>query len=351
MTILLSSPRIRHLLAIALFAGNHLNGGTPRGRADGFAIECLSQMKLVKMSQGDQPGTLVDFIMQQMEKKYPGELAEVFDEVGEGEQIRRAARRKLNEAEQELTKMTHGAKQMLRQLQVHGAEDEILARHREILAMANAELEALQVRYKQLTERYAELCVWFHQHQEGNGKQKPSDEFFGIWCSFLNDVNGSWKAAEKEALKQRNKRPANQQQRRRHERAQTLHELSNCIDEEVKKAEDELGAHEGLARGPITPRGSRNHARRRCKTFAASAVDMPDAKESKACDEVKEEASEVDDELVTHRPSDSCPHDASFTPRTSATRTRSPSQEVEPAEAEPPGDSGSADACETSSMY
>lgn len=62
----LTSISIRHLLGIVLYVGNFLNGGTPRGRADGFALDTLVLMRTVKMSQGDKAGTLVDYVFTQM---------------------------------------------------------------------------------------------------------------------------------------------------------------------------------------------------------------------------------------------------------------------------------------------
>ncbi|CAK9036955.1 unnamed protein product [Durusdinium trenchii] len=65
---LLTSMRMRHLLGVALHAGNFLNGGTPRGRADGFSMDALLQLRTVKATQAaDQ--TLVHFITMQMEKR------------------------------------------------------------------------------------------------------------------------------------------------------------------------------------------------------------------------------------------------------------------------------------------
>jgi len=167
-------------------------------------------MRMLKMSHGDRPGTLVDFIAMQMEKKYPGELADVFAESGEADQIRAAARRKLADIDQELTKMRTRGAQMLKALQVANSgegtetEDAVMVQHREVLAMCNTELDALQVRLHQLKGTYDQLCKWFHM--EGREK-KATDEFFGIWSSFLQDVDTARKAIQErekqEALKQR----------------------------------------------------------------------------------------------------------------------------------------------------
>ena len=72
-----------HLLGIVLYVGNYLNGGTPRGRADGFALDTLVLMRTVKMSQGDKAGTLVDYLTGQMERAYSGDLQRVFAPGGE----------------------------------------------------------------------------------------------------------------------------------------------------------------------------------------------------------------------------------------------------------------------------
>merc|ERR1739848_299005 len=42
--IICTSESVRHLLGICLYVGNYLNGGTARGRADGFALDTLLQM-------------------------------------------------------------------------------------------------------------------------------------------------------------------------------------------------------------------------------------------------------------------------------------------------------------------
>ena len=41
-------PAWRHLLATVLFAGNHLNEGTDRGKAHGFSLDTLEKMQAVR---------------------------------------------------------------------------------------------------------------------------------------------------------------------------------------------------------------------------------------------------------------------------------------------------------------
>lgn len=107
----------RHLLGVALHAGNFLNGGTPRGRADGFAMDALLQLRTVKATQAAEQ-TLVHFITTQMEKRHPGEMAELFAERQEAHWVRRAARRRLEDAAQECNGLLGQANHMLKTIRL-----------------------------------------------------------------------------------------------------------------------------------------------------------------------------------------------------------------------------------------
>jgi len=59
------SHRIPRLLGITLNVGNYLNAGTSRGRADGFSVEVLSQMRALKgqAASSSSASTLLDFVV------------------------------------------------------------------------------------------------------------------------------------------------------------------------------------------------------------------------------------------------------------------------------------------------
>jgi len=209
---LLSSGSVRHLLAIALLAGNYLNGGTPRGRADGFAIETLMQMRTVKMSQADRPGSLIDYLVRQMEKKYPGELEEMAAAGDTMDSIKLAARYKLGDVREEMVALKRKCEQLLERVQRSGApaaddsvgdlsaEDEVFRQHVEILSVHTAEMQELSSRFEKLEDKYGELRAWFHMADKTS--KMPTDEFFGIWDKFFTDVNQSRKVLLEEERKQ-----------------------------------------------------------------------------------------------------------------------------------------------------
>ena len=69
------------------------------------------------MSQGDRPGTLVDYVTGQMERRHPGDLRTVFAQGGEFEILTRAARHKVPDLEDELRKFRSQAEQLHSRLQ------------------------------------------------------------------------------------------------------------------------------------------------------------------------------------------------------------------------------------------
>lgn len=59
-------------LALVLAVGNHMNGGTPRGQADGFDLEILAKLDDVKSR--DNSSTLLQFVVQQLVAQHDGDL-------------------------------------------------------------------------------------------------------------------------------------------------------------------------------------------------------------------------------------------------------------------------------------
>lgn len=201
----LTSTCIRHLLGIVLYVGNYLNGGTPRGRADGFALDTLVLMRTVKMSQGDKAGSLVDYITGQMERVYPGDLHRVFAPGGDFELLKAAARHKAPDLAEELRSFRATAEQVLTKLNSPASlEDDSLQSCRQSLEKRrDIQLNGLEQELRQMESSYEGIVVWFHI--EDKGIRKPTDEFFGIWSKFLADIQTALKASEEQALKEKRK--------------------------------------------------------------------------------------------------------------------------------------------------
>eukprot|EP00928_Gymnodinium_smaydae_P022946 TRINITY_DN19115_c0_g1_i1.p1 TRINITY_DN19115_c0_g1~~TRINITY_DN19115_c0_g1_i1.p1 ORF type:complete len:1410 (+),score=188.03 TRINITY_DN19115_c0_g1_i1:132-4361(+) len=197
-----SSGCVQHLLGLILYIGNYLNGGTPRGRADGFAIDALSQMRTVKMTRGGKPGTLVDYLVLQMARKFPEDLDVIFAPGGEADGLREAARHRLQDAREEAKRLAIDAQELVRRgtLAIQDEEDEALLRHCEILSMCLAEVEGLMRSLDASGARYAELCSWFRTPGDA---AKSTDEFFGIWSQFMTDIAAAKQAVDQEEAKRK----------------------------------------------------------------------------------------------------------------------------------------------------
>lgn len=183
---LLESETIRRLLGIILMTGNFLNGGTPRGRADGFSIEMLGQIRNVKMSPTRRKGTLIDFIIDEMETRSPGALDGLFMPGCSALRIKSAARFKLSDLEQEFETYKSSACDLLKSLQEAG--DDTLQEDASVVAIMVEELHQLKTRFDALAQRYVKLLEWFQMDAGNSSKRLSTFEFFGIWDGFLNDV-------------------------------------------------------------------------------------------------------------------------------------------------------------------
>eukprot|EP00439_Symbiodinium_sp_Y106_P013206 s861_g1.t3 len=285
---LLSSIRVRHLLGVALHSGNFLNGGTRRGRADGFAMEALLQLRTVKATQAaDQ--TLLHFITLQMEKQYPGELSGLFSQGQEADWIRHASRRRIEDAAQECGTLLAQAVQMLKTIRLVLEEDHVsedgslkedpLQHFGECLSMCVAELEALQGKIGIVNSKYEELCEWLHIDVD---HRKPSDELFGIWQQFLEDlrtVRRLLQEKEEQALR-RQRRPI-QRKRRLVRRSVTMPNIA-ASEEPCSRATEVPRLHLGSSRGLEDVSASLAELRAQQKDREASSCDVSQSEVSSA---------------------------------------------------------------------
>jgi len=184
-TALRESPHVQRLLALGLSVGNYMNAGTSRGRADGFTVEALAQMRTVKASKPGPVMTLVDYIVQQLERSRPGELDTLFALDGEAHLVRKAARHKLADLNVELSAYCAQASGLVKR-SASSQDDELDIRGQRV-EVAVAQLAILQKLFVQAEDDYRQLCTWFHEGASQK-RERPSDEFFALWDGFLEAV-------------------------------------------------------------------------------------------------------------------------------------------------------------------
>lgn len=208
------SARIQRLLGLALAVGNYLNAGTARGRADGFSMDALAQMRTVRAMQPGPALTLVDFIVRQLERQRPGDLEPLFAEEGEALAARRAARHKLSDLSVELAGYCTQAEMLVGRTTL--AQDDALTVRGQRARARLRELQELRAMFEEAHGEYRSLCDWLH---EGAERLRPTDELFGLWEGFLQAVQESLeslqggRARRRKAAVARPRRPLEQLKR------------------------------------------------------------------------------------------------------------------------------------------
>jgi len=194
--VLQDSARIQKLLGLILYVGNYLNGGTPRGRADGFDIDTLLKINNLKSLHKEFGGTLLDYVVCQIEQENPGMLWEMYSSNMEFEKVHCARKHRMNDMLEELADLIKQGDSYLKRFERCATADECLAPRQRELEERVGQLHKLNVDFEELSKRYIKLYSWFQMDTE---KMKATDEFFGIWNTFLEDVKKSlvWDAARK----------------------------------------------------------------------------------------------------------------------------------------------------------
>eukprot|EP00932_Pfiesteria_piscicida_P020365 SRR837773.7169.p1 GENE.SRR837773.7169~~SRR837773.7169.p1 ORF type:complete len:424 (-),score=68.41 SRR837773.7169:39-1280(-) len=187
--LLRGSARVEKLLATILAVGNYLNGGTPRGRADGFDIDTLAKLQELKAMR---QGTLLDFIVGEVERDCPGMLGELLAPGGESCAVQRARGHRIMEAADELTGLIAQAEGFGAVLNKGVLEGPLTERARKLESRLER-LYELRRSFDAWVPFYDTLCAWFRMEPQ---KQRPPDEFFGLWAGFFGGVARSLAALE-----------------------------------------------------------------------------------------------------------------------------------------------------------
>lgn len=184
--LLQASPRIEQLLSMVLYVGNHLNAGTPRGRADGFDLSILADLTTIKSGQEGQPITLLDFIVQQQEEQFTN--VEMMYNTGHAEfdTMCKARCHKISELESDLLGLVRQTEEQLMCLTgIPGRGPPAVLRLEERLG----ELRDLSGPMTKARKRFAELRAWFGVDE---AVLEQTDEFFNLWYNFLANVRRSF---------------------------------------------------------------------------------------------------------------------------------------------------------------
>eukprot|EP00928_Gymnodinium_smaydae_P003447 TRINITY_DN11239_c0_g2_i7.p1 TRINITY_DN11239_c0_g2~~TRINITY_DN11239_c0_g2_i7.p1 ORF type:complete len:1513 (+),score=150.37 TRINITY_DN11239_c0_g2_i7:135-4673(+) len=200
--LLRNSQPIEKLLSLTLYVGNYLNGGTPRGRADGFDLGTLPKLSALKagpLQGGSDSGTLLDFLVRQAEDCYPGSLRRMYSRDMEFEATREAKRFRIDDLMEEVNTQSAQIGEYVQGIEACELGSKCtaeLSKRKQSLIACRTKLLDIDASLKHLHNRYTSICAWFSVGT-CEGKPRASDEFFGIWHDFLASVKRSLDVADR----------------------------------------------------------------------------------------------------------------------------------------------------------
>mmetsp|Transcript_56599 Transcript_56599/g.150943 ORF Transcript_56599/g.150943 Transcript_56599/m.150943 type:complete len:338 (-) Transcript_56599:360-1373(-) len=181
------SKGLRQFLGIVLAVGNHMNAGTTRGGAQGIQVESLLALDQIR-SMASHRGSLLGFVVWNMEKRMPGAIRELVADLLEP--LRQARTVCLTDAQQRVSRLLEDGLSAVESVEkvVDRLLPEAVTRPLMqdcLLAAARHGVETVRGLGEAVgaTERaYLEAGAFFGM---APGKMPSAEGFFDRWCQLL----------------------------------------------------------------------------------------------------------------------------------------------------------------------
>lgn len=200
------NKRLKEMLEIVLALGNHMNGGTGRGGAWGFAIESLVKMTDVKSVDGSQ--TMMNYLAQYVEDKFPqlADLPEDFPSLSD------ACRESMPQIDADINKLQGEVNTVLKAVETapDSPSDPFKAKMGPFATKAQKEIEGCAAKMQAVKNDFASLAKYF-----GENPKTDSQSFFESLHRFVTNFEKAKKdnkrrktLAEKAKLAEERKKEA-----------------------------------------------------------------------------------------------------------------------------------------------
>jgi formin 2 len=172
------------LFSYVLTIGNILNGGTPKGQADGFNLDILPKLTGLKDNQNK---TMIQVICSMIKKEN-----ENFENVKKNfTHLNQAAKMVMSETQGGINKLKKELKDQKANLaKISSLNDQFVKKCTEFVETCTSDLEKAE---KEFTSNitYFQEVVSFYGYTQADTKYKNPEEFFILINDFLNDVDKS----------------------------------------------------------------------------------------------------------------------------------------------------------------
>jgi len=193
-----SSTSLRAVLGAVLALGNYMNGGSEKGQADGFNIEVLNKISLVKDNQNKK--TLLEYVVNIVRKTNGPEIAGKLP--ADLTQLEAAARiASVDDSNKELTQLQTELKNVVKHIEMlNKIQDEsvqsFLTMMNPVILQVSAKVETLQQMHSQLSSDWFDMLSFFGV-SSAKSKSVDPPSFFGALKEFIAAYQKQFDAIEK----------------------------------------------------------------------------------------------------------------------------------------------------------
>lgn len=174
---------INKILSYVLTIGNILNGGTPKGQADGFSLDILTKLNSIKDVNNK---TLMQYVCSMVFKddEVKESIKKKFPCLGESAKI------SMNETQSSLNKLKKEIKEQNENVQKLTNNDAFTIKAASLIDRYTTEVADLE---KEFTENLKSIqdTILFYGYTTTDSKYKSPEEFFTLMNDFLNEVDKS----------------------------------------------------------------------------------------------------------------------------------------------------------------
>lgn len=175
---------LKKLLCYVLTIGNILNGGTPKGQADGFSLDALSKLGSIKDTSNK---TLTSYICGLIKKE-----DENFDNVKKNfPNLSEAGKISMAETQSSLNKLKKELRDQKANLEkISSLGDEFVKKATKTFDNFSSQVETAEKNFQDAIKHFQETALYYG-YTANDSKYKNPEEFFNLINDFLNEVDRS----------------------------------------------------------------------------------------------------------------------------------------------------------------
>jgi len=191
------STAFRELFSLILTVGNYMNGGTKRGQADGFNLEIINKLYVMKDNSGET--NLLEFIAVYSRKNNPS-LLQGLKEMTYAEKVCAYSIREIAQEASELIATTKAVAEVVTGFHGEPVGDKFEAVIKPFVNKAGTRIEQLSGKINRVKDEFTEFALWF-----GYSKQiiptKSVAVLFGTLNTFIKSFIRMWEQLDENEKK------------------------------------------------------------------------------------------------------------------------------------------------------